>query len=387
MPSFKNTSIQRKQTLIIMLTSSVALLLACAAFVIYDVVNFRRELAGGVSVLAEAIGNNCAAAIDYNDPKTAAATLAALHANERVVAACVYNNDGGVFAVYRRDTNAVFVPPTAQAPAQKFTRDQLHLFRLIKQREATSGTIFVATDLKDLSARLMRYLGIVGGVFLASLLIALAMSSRLQRLVSNPILQLAQVARSVALEKNYSMRAAKQSDDELGQLVDGFNEMLMQIQARDIALQTAREDREKRAAERARELEISHQQLVEASRQAGMAEMATGVLHNVGNVLNSVNVASSCMADSLKKSKAANLSKVVALMREHESDLGAFITSDPKGKQIPGYLSQLAEHLAGEQANTLKELAQLQKNIEHIKEVVTGQQRCAKALASRRRFR
>jgi PAS domain S-box-containing protein len=122
----------------------------------------------------------------------------------------------------------------------------------------------------------------------------------------------------------------------------------------------------------------THQELLEVSRQAGMAEVATGVLHNVGNVLNSVNVASSCVADTLRKSKTANLSKVVALLREHEASLGAFLTEHPKGKQIPGYLAQLAEHLAAEQAGALQELAGLQKNIEHIKDIVTMQQSFAK---------
>ncbi len=129
------------------------------------------------------------------------------------------------------------------------------------------------------------------------------------------------------------------------------------------------------------EAKLSHvnKQLMEASRQAGMAEVATSVLHNVGNVLNSVNVASSCIADSLKKSKAANLAKVVTLLREHEADLGNFITSDSKGKQLPGYLAQLAEHLAGEQTTVLNELARLQKNIEHIMDIVAMQQSYAKA--------
>jgi PAS domain S-box-containing protein len=126
------------------------------------------------------------------------------------------------------------------------------------------------------------------------------------------------------------------------------------------------------------ELDRVHKQLLEASREAGMAEVATSVLHNVGNVLNSVNVASSCVADSLRKSKAANLSKVVALLREHEMDLGNFITNDSKGKQLPGYLAQLAEHLAGEQTVVLNELARLQKNIEHIMEIVAMQQNYAK---------
>jgi signal transduction histidine kinase len=84
------------------------------------------------------------------------------------------------------------------------------------------------------------------------------------------------------------------------------------------------------------------------------------------------------MAESLKKSKAANLSRVAALLRAHETDLGAFLTADPKGRQIPAYLAQLAGHLAGEQAGVLKELAQLQKNIEHIKDIVAMQQSYAK---------
>ena len=121
-------------------------------------------------------------------------------------------------------------------------------------------------------------------------------------------------------------------------------------------------------------LKRGHKELVAVSRQAGMAEVATAMLHNVGNVLNSVNIAASCLADSFKKSKAVNLSKVVSLLREHESDLGNFLTNDAKGKQIPGYLAQLDGHLSGEQAGALKELADLQKSIEHIKDIVRMQQ-------------
>ena len=109
-----------------------------------------------------------------------------------------------------------------------------------------------------------------------------------------------------------------------------------------------------------------------------MAEVATGVLHNVGNVLNSVNVSSICVADNLRKSKGANLSRVAALLLEHETDLGAFITQDPKGKHLPAYLTELAGHLAGERAAALEELALLQRNIEHIKDIVAMQQSYAK---------
>ncbi|HTB83188.1 MAG TPA: ATP-binding protein [Candidatus Sulfotelmatobacter sp.] len=125
-------------------------------------------------------------------------------------------------------------------------------------------------------------------------------------------------------------------------------------------------------------LEQMHKQLLETSRQAGMAEIATNVLHNVGNVLNSVNVSASLVVDSVKKSKAASLAKVVAMFQEHERDLGAFITSDTKGKQLPAYLAQLSEHLLADQKTTVNELTLLLKNIEHIKEIVTMQQTYAR---------
>ena len=126
------------------------------------------------------------------------------------------------------------------------------------------------------------------------------------------------------------------------------------------------------------ELQETHRRLLETSRQAGMAEVATGVLHNVGNVLNSVNVSATLVAETLAKSKAVNLTKVAALLREHAADLGAFLTSDPKGKQLPDYFSQLVEHLAGERATLLKEMEQFRRDIEHIKDIVSMQQSYAK---------
>jgi C4-dicarboxylate-specific signal transduction histidine kinase len=111
---------------------------------------------------------------------------------------------------------------------------------------------------------------------------------------------------------------------------------------------------------------------------AGMAEIASNVLHNVGNVLNSVNVSASLVTGSVKQSKAANLAKVVVMLQEHEHDLGTFITTDSKGKQLPAYLAQLTEHLLAEQKAAADELDQLCGNIEHIKEIVAMQQTYAK---------
>ena len=125
-------------------------------------------------------------------------------------------------------------------------------------------------------------------------------------------------------------------------------------------------------------LEQVHKDLLQTSRMAGMAEVATGVLHNVGNVLNSVNVSATIVAEKIKKSKSVNVARVATMLREHENDLAAFITLDQRGKQLPSFLNTLAEHLVTEQAAVMVELASLQKNIEHIKDVVSMQQTYAK---------
>ncbi len=121
-------------------------------------------------------------------------------------------------------------------------------------------------------------------------------------------------------------------------------------------------------------LRTLHRQLVETSRLAGMAEVGTSVLHNVGNVLNSVNVSSSLIAERLRKSKLSNLGKAIALMREHREDLASFLTTDTKGRELPAYLFSVFAHLAEEQAQLLQEAASLATSIEHIKEIVAMQQ-------------
>ena len=131
-----------------------------------------------------------------------------------------------------------------------------------------------------------------------------------------------------------------------------------------------------KVAERA--VEDLHKQLVETSRQAGMAEVATSVLHNVGNVLNSVNVSATLVGDRLRTSKVANLPKLVAMLQDHAADLAGFLANDPKGRAITPYLASLGGELVAEQGMLLKEIEELRKNIEHIKEIVAMQQSYAK---------
>jgi C4-dicarboxylate-specific signal transduction histidine kinase len=136
--------------------------------------------------------------------------------------------------------------------------------------------------------------------------------------------------------------------------------------------------REAQEREQAREeLKKAQGELAHVSRLAGMAEVATSVLHNVGNVLNSVNISVSLVSDELKKCRLENIKRVADLMREHASDIGEFMTRDPRGKQLPEYLNQLAQFLNEEQTVLLKEMQEIRKNIDHIKDIVAVQQNYA----------
>lgn len=144
-------------------------------------------------------------------------------------------------------------------------------------------------------------------------------------------------------------------------------------------LQSANERLEQRVEERTRELIEAERELVDAARMAGMAEIATNVLHNVGNVLNSVNISADLVTRRLSTSKTLGLGKAVKLINEHTEDLGEFMTRDEKGKLLPLYLNQLVDAIAAEQSGIVDELAQLSKSVDHIKDIVSTQQAYAGA--------
>ncbi len=126
------------------------------------------------------------------------------------------------------------------------------------------------------------------------------------------------------------------------------------------------------------ELERTHKEFVQTSRLAGMAEVATSVLHNVGNVLNSINVAGNLVEERVKQSRVADVRRLAQLLQEHTEDLAAFLTSDPKGQKVPDFLGQLAEKLDSEQAEVLEEINSLRSNVEHVKEIIAMQQSYAR---------
>lgn len=249
-------SIRRKQMLLLMLTSGVALLLACGAFLAYERFAFREGLTHKLESLAVILGTASTAALDFQDSKVGREVLAALHEEKHITRAVIFDRAGKEFAVYLRnaeDQRRIEAP--GKADRHEFSATHLCLYRSIILKGERIGTVFIESDLRELSDRLERYVGIVAAVLMASVLAALALSARLQRVIVGPIVGLAVAARKISTEKNYGIRVSVQSQDELGQLMAVFNEMLDQIQARDAALQTAHDNLELRVRERTAELQ------------------------------------------------------------------------------------------------------------------------------------
>ena len=149
------------------------------------------------------------------------------------------------------------------------------------------------------------------------------------------------------------------------------------------ALHAANETLEQRVERRTQQLKDAQSELLDSARQAGMAEIATNVLHNVGNVLNSVNISADLVTRKLRSSKALGLGKAMQLINDRQGDLGTFLTEDEKGKLLPAYLNQLVDAIAQEQQGMADEMAQLSKSVDHIKDIVSTQQSYAGASAVR----
>jgi signal transduction histidine kinase/DNA-binding NarL/FixJ family response regulator len=256
--SLQNLSIRRKLILITMLTSSMALLLSSASFLIYDLVSFRHLLTQDLTTQAEIIGYNSAAAMAFKDEPAATATLSALTVKGDIVAAVLYSPDGKMFAEYFRNdkTLPAFVPFRSQEKGYRFEGRYLEVWHDVTLNGELLGTLFLQSDMRQWSTRAKRYASICFVFVLISGFFAFLVSSKLQKVISGPIMHLEDTMRTVSANKNYKVRAVKSYADEIGSLIDGFNTMLSDIQQRDTALRGANDELKTRTQEL--EEEISH---------------------------------------------------------------------------------------------------------------------------------
>ena len=291
---YRDLPIRHKLRLIVMATVGAALIVACGVVLVYDYFTLRDSLRRDLGVLAEMTGDNSTAALSFGDGKTAGELLSGLRAKRSIVTAVIYSADGKVFASYRRDP-AASTPPTFPSITNgaSFQNGRLYIFQRIVLQQQLIGSIYLESDLGEVYSKLRQFVLIVILTLIVALLLALILSAKLQSAISQPIARLAQAAKAVSHDKDFSVRAAKTANDDLGQLTDTFNGMLAEIQAQERQLLSHRDRLEQEVTARTAELVAANSALVAAKEKAeagsrAKSEFLANMSHEIRTPMNGV---------------------------------------------------------------------------------------------------
>ncbi|MEO6993970.1 MAG: ATP-binding protein [Lacunisphaera sp.] len=368
-------SVRYKLGFITTIAVSCAALTASASLLVYHIFEQRANYEAETLALTQIVAENATGSVSFQDIASAESVLATLRATPSI--------RGAVIDIPNRQNFAVYGNPPALNERLHANRSAayngwwLHTAATIGEERSPIGTVNFVSDLRPMLWAATR--ASIAALILAlsvSLLLGLFVLRQLRGVILDPVENLHTVTRRVTENADFSQRAEVISHDEMGELTIAFNRMLDRLEAKDAEVRSANLKLIGEMDERKR-LEAK---LLETSRHAGMAQVATGVLHNVGNVLNSVNISANILRDTITANpKLKLLKQTVELMRAQGDGLPHFLSEDVRGRLVPSLLMEVIEQLLLSRTETVRELDEMTQNVEHIKQIVAMQQSYAKA--------
>jgi len=399
---------------------SITAIVLASAFIIsvsFEVSSSKKNIISGLNIVGEIVADRGAASLAFSDIESANINLRTLRSHDSIVYACIRSAENEAFAEYNADEDKTYqCDEYNDKNRTSISEKYVDIYKPVLLEGQSIGMVQIKSSLEGLNGQIIESIKLSLVIFMGLMIVASFVSGRVVNRIIEPITKLKEIAQKVTDGNNYSFRMEKTSSDEVGVLVESFNKMLDQILERDRALseekdkaelsamsakkyaeetesinidleneirertkveeelQELNETLEDKVQERTIELKELNEKIGGIARSAGMAEVASGVLHNVGNVLNSVNVSVSVIREQIRKTKSTNLSRLVDMLNSNKDNIAIFIEKDEKGKQIPKFLSLLSEQLEDEKINLFCELDQLSKNVDHIKNVISMQQ-------------
>ena len=320
--------IKTKLVLLIVLTSVVALIVQAAGFVAYERMRVTDQLVSDLSTLARIVANRSTAALIFNDDKVVGETLTALKVKRAIVAACVYDADGRVFARYDSGEERPFrFPPPAAAGGTVIEDGYLHLTEPVIEDGVQLGTVFIRASFAELNQLWRDYLLFAGLIALAVSFIALLAATRWQRVVAGPIERLTRTVKTISTNKDYRLRASAESEDEVGTLVDVFNGMLDAIEERNQALI----DSNHRLSDNEAQLKLANEELEERVRARTAELQALFDSASVGIVL---------VRDGAITHQNRRMDEMFGLGDVTASELASLWRSGPEGAEAEAALAR-----------------------------------------------
>lgn len=258
---FKDMPIRKKLMRITFLISGVVLLVTCVTFFIYEFYAFRKTTTEKLSIIGKIIAANSTAALAFDNHDDAKEILAALKTEPHIVAAGLYDSDGNLFSQYLPGAGIDSFPAKPGQEGYHFIKAHLEGFQPVMVETRQLGTLYLKSDLGAMYERLRLYGIIAGSVVILSFLLAWLLSRILQKSISKPILALAETAEVISGGQDYSVRAVKTGNDELGSLTDAFNNMLVHIQDQNGALHEFNQNLEQKVRDRTMQLGAVNKEL------------------------------------------------------------------------------------------------------------------------------